>query len=243
MSKAFRQIPSLGEYVLKKTDKDEAELQEASEKWLTAWSRNKLSYEIEWLGIPVIQSPEDLILMQELIFKLRPDFIVETGVAHGGSLIYYSSLFEILGNGHIIGIDIDIRKHNRQVIEQHPMFKRISLIQGSSTDPEIFNQVKKQTASSGNILVCLDSDHTYQHVLNELRIYSALVPVGGYLVVFDTFTEFVAQAGAADARYIDNGPMRAVNEFIQENPAFEVDAHYDRLRISSSPRGYLKRIA
>ena len=132
----YQNTSSLRKYVLTKENKNIGELEEAAIKWVKVSAENRLSYEIDWLGVPIIKTPEDMILMQELIFKVQPDIITETGIAHGGSLIYYASLLELLGNGKVIGVDIEIREHNRKVIEKHPMFKRIELIEGSSVSDE-----------------------------------------------------------------------------------------------------------
>lgn len=238
----FPKIPSLSKFVRKKENKNLSELASASAKWMNAWADNHLSYELEWLGVPIIQSAEDILLMQELIFKLRPDYIVETGVAHGGSLIFYSSLLDLLGHGQVIGVDIEIRKHNREVIEAHPMFKRIKLIEGSSVAPEILQKIKSEIKGSQRVLICLDSDHTSEHVLKELELYKEFVSPGFYIVVFDTITDQLADAGIADKKYINNGPNLAVDSFLKNNKSFERDRSFDKLWISASPGGYLKCI-
>jgi cephalosporin hydroxylase len=238
----YENIPSLRKYVLTKNNKNTKELEKIGKQWTKVAHENKLSYEIDWLGMPVIQTPEDLILMQELIFKLKPDVIVETGIAHGGSLIYYASLLELLGKGKVIGIDIDIKEHNRKVIESHPLFERIEMIQGSSTSPEIVDETKKRISENSKVLVCLDSDHTKNHVLKELELYNELVSTGSYIVVFDTNTSELAELGTCDRKYIDNGPMEAVEEFLQNNDNFEIDKSYNKLYISYSQNGYLRRI-
>jgi cephalosporin hydroxylase len=238
----YENIPSLRKYVLTKNNKNTKELEKIGKQWTKVAHENKLSYEIDWLGMPVIQTPEDLILMQELIFKLKPDVIVETGIAHGGSLIYYASLLELLGKGKVIGIDIDIKEHNRKVIESHPLFERIEMIQGSSTSPEIVDETKKRISENSKVLVCLDSDHTKNHVLKELELYNELVSTGSYIVVFDTNTSELAKLGTCDRKYIDNGPMEAVEEFLQNNDNFEIDKSYNKLYISYSQNGYLRRI-
>src|SRR5688572_11670891 len=146
-------------------------LQEAAAAFNTASNKVQYSYNFSWMGRPIIQYPQDMIAMQELIWNIRPDLIIETGIAHGGSLIYYASIMELIGHGEVLGIDIDIRKHNREEIEKHPMMKRISMIEGSSIDENIADQVRQKAKGAKNILVCLDSNHTHEHVLRELELY------------------------------------------------------------------------
>ena len=238
----YENIPSLRKYVLTKNNKNTKELEKIGKQWTKVAAENRLSYEIDWLGVPVIQTPEDLVLMQELIFNVQPDIIVETGVAHGGSSIFYASLLELLDNGKVIGIDIDIRDHNRVVIESHPLYKRIEMIQRSSTSDAAINEIKKRIPKNSKVLVCLDSDHTKNHVLKELELYNELVSTGSYIVVFDTNTSELAELGTCDKKYIDNGPMEAVEEFLQNNDNFEIDKSYNKLYISYSQNGYLRRI-
>lgn len=153
-------------------------------------AKYKYSYNFTWLGSPIIQFPQDIVAMQEIIWQVKPDLIIETGIAHGGSLIFYASILDLCGgNGKVVGIDIDIREHNRVEIEKHPMFKRITMIQGSSTDERIAQQVYDLAKDKKQILVALDSSHTHDHVLRELQLYSTLVTRGSYIVVFDTAIE------------------------------------------------------
>jgi cephalosporin hydroxylase len=238
----YQNIPSLRKYVRTKEDKNIRELEEVAIKWAKVSVENRLSYEIDWLGVPIIQTPEDMILMQELIFKIQPDFIIETGIAHGGSLIYYASLLELLGKGKVIGIDIEIREHNRKVIEKHPMFKRIELIEESSISEETIEKIRKMVPKNCKVIVCLDSNHTKGHVLKELQLYHRFVSFGGYIVVFDTITSKMARLGTCNKMYINNSPKEAVENFLKVNNNFKIDKHYNRLYISYSPNGYLKRI-
>jgi cephalosporin hydroxylase len=235
-------IPSLREFVLTKKQKNIKELTEIGTKWVKVSADNRLTYEIDWLGVPIIQTPEDLILMQELIFSVRPDFIVELGIAHGGSLIYYASLLELLDKGKVIGVDIEIREHNRKVIEAHSLFKRIELIEGDSVSTKTVEEVKKRIPVNSRVIVCLDSDHTKPHVLKELVLYEILVPQDCYIVVFDTNTSDLAKDGICDSKYIDNGPEEAIREFLEKNNDFRIDEEYNKLYISYSPNGYLRRI-
>lgn len=235
---------SLKKYVLAVPEdkKDHQQLTELGSKWVSLMAKNRIQYEIEWFGIPIIQSPEDIVLMQEIIYKVRPDVILDIGIAHGGSAVFYSSMLELLGKGRVIAVDIDIRKHNRDVVEKHPFFDRIELIEGSSISDEIVNLVKSKIKPHETVLISLDSNHTRDHVLEELRKYWPLIPIGSYFIVFDTVTSDMAKSGAAEASYIDNGPLEAVNLFLKENSHFEIDKHYNKLFISHSRDGFLKRI-
>jgi cephalosporin hydroxylase len=233
---------SLREYVSVEKNKNIKELEEKGLSFLGAAAKNKLAYEIDWLGIPVIQSPEDLILMQELIFKIRPDFIIETGIAHGGGLIFYASLMELLGKGKVIGVDIEIREHNRKAIEAHPLFKRIELIEDSSIAQSTVEKIRKKIPSGSKVIVCLDSDHAKTHVLKELELYKEFVITDCYIVVFDTITAELVKSGIADQKYLNNSPMEAVEEFLKINKNFAVDKQFNKLYVSYNRDGYLKRI-
>ena len=203
------------------------------------------SYNFSWMGRPIIQYPQDMIAMQEIIWDVKPDLIIETGIAHGGSLIYYASILELIGKGEVLGIDVDIRSHNKKEIETHPMFKRIKMIEGSSIDEGTAEQVKKITSGKKNIIVCLDSNHTHEHVLSELEIYSTFVSVNSYIIVFDTIVEDLPEGYFSQKRPwgIGNNPRTAVDEFLKHNDNFMVDETIDnKLLISVTPRGYLKRI-
>jgi len=238
----YTNIPSLKKYVNTKKDKNIQELEEIALQWSKVSRANHLTYEIEWLRIPVIQTPEDLILIQELIVKIQPDVIVETGIAHGGSLIFYASLMELLNKGKVIGVDIEIREHNRKVIEQHPLFKRIEMIEGNSVAPETVHEVRKRILRGSKVLMCLDSNHSKNHVLQELEMYKEFVQPGSYIVVFDTNTAKMAELGSADKQYVHNGPEEAIAEFLKTNPNYQIDTEYNKLYISYSQNGYLKRM-
>lgn len=202
------------------------------------------SYNFTWMGRPIIQYPQDMIAMQEILWDIKPDLIIETGIAHGGSLIYYASILELIGKGEVLGIDIDIRDHNRKEIENHPMYKRIKMIQGSAIDESIVEKVKAHTIGKSTILVCLDSNHTHDHVLRELELYSPFVTVGSYLVVFDTIVEDLPDDLYPDRPWnVGNNPKTAVYEFLKTNQDFEIDKSIDhKLLISVAPEGYLKRV-
>lgn len=220
-------------------------LREAATAFNTESNKAQYSYNFSWMGRPIIQYPQDMIAMQELIWEIQPDLIIETGIAHGGSLIYYASLLELIGKGEVLGIDIDIRQHNRVEIEKHPMFKRIKMIEGSAIDESIINEVKNHAAGKEKIIVCLDSNHTHEHVLEELNLYSPFVSLNSYIVVFDTIVEDLPEGYFSQKRPwgIGNNPKTAVYEFLKKNSNFEIDNLIDnKLLISVAPEGYLKRI-
>ena len=201
------------------------------------------SYNFSWLGRPIIQYPQDMIAMQELIWDIKPDLIIETGIAHGGSLIYYASLMELIGKGEVLGIDIDIREHNRREIEAHPMFKRIQMIQGSAIDETLVAEVARRAEGKQTIMVCLDSNHTHDHVLRELELYAPFVTVGSYCVVFDTIVEDMPKGAYERPWDVGNNPKTAVWEYLKQNDNFEIDHQIDnKLLISVAPEGYLKRV-
>ncbi|GAB3912153.1 cephalosporin hydroxylase family protein [Larkinella knui] len=206
-------------------------------------NRDKYSYNFTWMGRPIIQYPQDMIAMQELIWQLKPDLIIETGIAHGGSLIFYASILELIGKGEVLGIDIDIRAHNRREIENHPMYKRITMLEGSAIDETLAAEVAKRAESKQTIMVCLDSNHTHDHVLREMELYAPLVTVGSYLVVFDTIVEDLPANSYDRPWNKGNNPKTAVWAFLKQNQDFEIDHEMDhKLLISVAPEGYLKRI-
>ncbi|MES2895153.1 MAG: CmcI family methyltransferase [Pseudomonadota bacterium] len=222
----------------------------ASKAWLRATWDSKYVYSFAWMGRPVIQLPEDMIRLQEVIYTLKPDVLVETGVAHGGSLIFYASLFEAMGKGRVIGIDIEIRKHNREAIEAHEMFKRIELIEGSSTAPETLEQVKALIKPGEKVLVVLDSNHTRDHVLDELKLYGELIEVGSYVVATDGIMAQVKGGPRTGDDWDWNNPQRAVHDFVAqdkrfivEEPAFPFNEGTVTERVTYWPDAFVKRIA
>jgi cephalosporin hydroxylase len=224
--------------------KGDRDLQDLSRIWLRDTLPHRYSYNWTWLGRPIIQYPQDMIAMQELIWKIQPDLIIETGIAHGGSLIFYASLLELIGKGRVLGIDIDIRAHNRAAIESHPMFKRIDLLQGSSVAPDVVAKVRHAVKPTDTVMVVLDSNHTHAHVRAELAAYADLVTVGSYCVVFDTVVEDLP-AGRYPSRPWDvgNNPKTAVWEFLKTDGRFEIDtALQAKVLITVAPDGYLRRI-
>ena len=220
-------------------------LQKAARDFNVESIKSVYSYNFSWMGRPIIAYPQDMIAMQELIWEVKPDLIIETGVAHGGSIVYYASLLELIGNeGLVLGIDIDIRKHNRDLIEAHPMMKRIKLIEGSSVSEEVMNEVKSIAASRKTIMVCLDSNHTHDHVLEELKLYAPLTSIGSYCVTFDTIVEDLPEGMYGDRPWeVGNNPKTAVWAFLETNDNFVIDKEVDKkLLISVAPDGYLKRV-
>jgi cephalosporin hydroxylase len=208
----------------------------------------KYSYNFSWLGRPIIQYPQDIVAMQEIIWSVQPDLIIETGIAHGGSLIFYASMLELVQacggpDGKVLGVDVEIRAHNRRAIEAHPLFKRITMIEGSSIDPGVVDHVQRTAAQHERILVCLDSMHTHEHVLAELHAYAPLVSRGSYCVVFDTIIEDMPEDAFPDRPWgKGNNPKTAVREYLLEHPEFEVDQTIEnKLLITVAPGGYLKR--
>ena len=220
-------------------------LRALSMKWVAEVSRHKYSYHFTWLGRPVIQFPQDLVAMQEIIWRIRPSLIIETGVARGGSLIFYASLLELIGgDGRVVGIDIEIREHNRREIENHQLSRRIDLVEGSSVDPAVIETVHKMAGDQTPILVVLDSNHTREHVLKELEAYSPLVTRDSYLVVFDTVIEEMPEDFFPDRPWgKGDNPKTAVEEFLRSTDRFTVDEEYDgKLLITVAPGGYLRCI-
>lgn len=216
-----------------------------SKEWIAGVSKHKYSYNFLWMGRPIIQFPQDIIAMQEIIWQVKPDLIIETGIAHGGSLIFYASVLELIGgNGHVLGIDIDIREHNRVAIEHHPMFKRIRMIQGSSVDEEVVREVHDFAKGKKRVIVTLDSSHTHEHVLKELGLYSPLVTKDSYLVVFDTVIEDMPEDFFPDRPWgKGNNPKTAVREFLETNKRFVIDKEIEnKLLITVAPDGYLRCI-
>jgi cephalosporin hydroxylase len=224
-------------------------LRKAAQQFIEASTTPKYSYNFSWLGRPIIQYPQDIVAMQELIWSVQPDLIVETGIAHGGSLIFSASMLELNAacggpkDARVLGVDIDIRAHNRAAIEAHPMARRITMLQGSSIDPSIVAQVKAEARKRARVLVSLDSMHTHDHVLAELRAYAPLTTRGSYCVVFDTLIEDLPEDMYPDRPWKPgNSPKSAVQEFLRANSDFEVDTSIDnKLLISVANGGYLRR--
>jgi cephalosporin hydroxylase len=216
-------------------------------EFISETAKFKYSYNFDWLGRPFIQLPQDIVAMQEIIWNVKPRLIVETGVAHGGGVIFYGSMLELIGNdGLVVGIDIQIRPWNKEKIEEHPIYKkgRIKLIEGSSTDQKVVDEVYKLARERTPVLVCLDSLHTHEHVLKELELYSPLVSKGSYIVVFDTIIEDMPDELFKDRPWgKGNNPKTAVMEFLKKNDRFVPDKEIEnKLLITTNPDGYLKCI-
>jgi cephalosporin hydroxylase len=226
------------------SNRNNSALIKAADDFNVASNKSQYSYNFSWMGRPIIQYPQDMIAMQELIWEIKPDLIIETGIAHGGSLIYYASLLELTGGGEVLGIDIDIRKHNREEIEKHPMFKRITMIEGSSIAPETVEKVAAFAKGKLRVMVTLDSNHTHEHVLRELELYSPFVTKDSYLVAFDTIVQDLPNDYMPGRPWKQgDNPKTAVWEFLKTHPEFEIDRNIDnKLLISVGPEGYLKRI-
>ncbi|WP_054064071.1 cephalosporin hydroxylase family protein [Pseudomonas asplenii] len=218
-------------------------LQGLAREFFNESARHKYSYHFSWMGRPIIQLPQDMMAMQEIIWQVKPDLVIECGIAHGGSIIYYASLLELQGHGEVLGIDRDIRAHNREAIESHPMSKRISMIEGSSIDPAVVEQVRAAAAGKKVILV-LDSNHTHEHVLEELRLYAPLVSVGSYCVVMDTVVEDMPPEFFPDRPWgPGDNPKTAVWAYLEENRDFEIDKQLEnKLLVTVAPDGYLRRV-
>ena len=220
-----------------------------SDLWLKVGWNEKHSYTFTWMGVPVVQLPEDMIRIQELIHRLQPEVIVECGVAHGGGTIFYASLLKTIGRGRVIGVDIEIRPHNRAAIEGHPLFELITLIEGSSTDEEIVKRVHDEVGGAENVLVLLDSNHLRDHVLGELEAYHDLVPVGGYIVAMDGIMKYLADTPNGDPAWTDDNPISAAEEFVSrhsefviEQPSWSFNESELQANITHSPSGFLRRV-
>ena len=231
----------------------------STREWINKAQLMKYSYHFSWLSRPIIQYPQDIVAMQEIIWAVKPDLIIETGIAHGGSLIFSASMLALLdmcdaieagvmidpklSERKVLGVDIDIRAHNRTAIEAHPMASRIQMIQGSSTEPEIIEQVHAVASNYSRVLVCLDSNHTHDHVLAELEAYAPLTSIGSYCVVFDTVVEDMPKEMFPDRPWgPGNNPKTAVWEYLKKHPEFEIDKDIQhKLQLTVAPDGYLKR--
>ena len=235
-------------------------LKNKSIEWFCETAKYKYSYNFEWQGRPIIQYPQDMMAMQELIWEIKPDLIIETGIAHGGSLIFSASMLALLDMAEaiergtiidpkvsqrkVLGIDIDIREHNRKAIEAHPMGNRIKMIQGSSIDPKIIEQVSLEARKFPKVLVCLDSNHTHEHVLAELNAYAPLTSIGSYCVVFDSIIQDMPDNMFMDREWgVNNNPKTAVWKYLETHQEFAIDKNIqNKLLITVAPDGYLRRL-
>lgn len=229
----------------------------ASQHWIDVTGPHKFAYNWRWLGLPIIQLPMDIVATQEIVWSVRPQVIIETGIARGGSVVFNAAqlaMLDLCGEGkatladsrrRCIGIDVEIRKHNREAIESHPLSPMIKLIEGSSVEDSVINAVKKMIRPDDKVLVILDSNHTHEHVKLELEKYSPIVSVGSYLIVHDTGIEYAADGAFSNKSWgKGNNPLSAVREFLVSNRDFEIDRHIcGKLQITSSPDGYLRRLS
>ena len=250
-AEAIERIPAIG---------SDSELTSATNAFIRRSAELQYSYNFFWMGRPIIQYPQDIVAMQEIVWRTRPDLIIETGIAHGGSLILSASLLSLLDmcdaiesgtsfdprqpRRKVLGVDIDIRAHNRTAIEAHPMSGRISMLQGSSIAEDIVEQVKAFAKPFERVLVCLDSNHTHEHVLAELEAYAPLVSKGGYCIVFDTVVEDVPENTFANRPWNKGAnPKTAVWEYLKDHPEFEIDrSMHEKLQITVAPDGFLRRV-
>lgn len=221
----------------------EAGLDLLSNLWIKVAAEHRLMYEPTWLGRPIIQFPTDIVAIQELLWKLQPDVVIETGVAHGGSLVLSASILELIGKGKVIGVDIEIRSHNREAIEAHPLKHRIDLIEGSSVADATLIEVRKAISSAQCVVVFLDSNHTEAHVLKELELYAPFVTPGSYLVAHDGAQAWVWDIPRGKPEWKDDHPLTAIHKFLVANPEFTSDPYWTRLGITCSPDGWLRKNA
>lgn len=230
--------PSLSP-VLRYTPEETAQL---ARLWTKAMWNSSLWKQVRWLGVPVMQWPTDLVLLQELITKIRPRSIVETGLYLGGTAVFYASLLRLLGiEGRVISVDIQIHPEARQNVAASPFRDRIWLVEGDSKSESAHRQIQNLLAGETNVLVCLDSDHSYAHTLAELRLFSRYVPVGGYLVLFDTICEELADTPNGDPAWKQDNPLAALRDFLAENPCFASDPEWSKYLVTFAPQGFLKR--
>ncbi|HEX5184299.1 MAG TPA: CmcI family methyltransferase [Allosphingosinicella sp.] len=222
----------------------------ASRAWLRAGWDVKHVYSFTWLGRPIIQLPEDMVRVQELVFTVRPDVLIETGIAHGGSLVFYASLFEAMGHGRVIGVEHALRPPNRAALDAHPMRRRIEIVEGSSTDPGTIERVRALIAPGERAMVVLDARHSFDHVLAELRAYAPLVPVGSWVIACDGIMEQMAEAPRSQPGWATDNPKAAAERFVAEDPRFAIlepewlfNEGAAATRVTYWPSGTIRRIA
>lgn len=240
--------------LIAKQNQEDRVLHEKAADFFKATVKSGYSYCFDWAGRPIIQYPQDVVVFQEIVMDVAPDLVVETGIAHGGSLVLSASMLCLLdvmegldprqSPRKVVGVDIDIRPHNRKALDEHPLRFKMELIEGSSIDPEIIQQVRSHADGVDRVLVSLDSNHTHEHVLAELNAYADLVSVGSYCIVFDTVVEDLPAGSFPDRPWdVGNNPKTAVHEWLKSNPDFEIDKDIDnKLLISVAPDGYLRRV-
>lgn len=236
-----KEFQSRNKKFIKKISSDKT-FKKLTNSWFVRSVKHEYSYHFSWLGVPIIQYPQDVIAYQEIIWKVKPDLIIETGIARGGSLIFSASILEIIGKGKVLGIDIDIHKENRKAVERHPLSKRIHMLEGSSISSEIMRHVRRIADNKKRILVMLDSNHTHEHVLEELRLYSPFVSKGSYIIVFDSIIGDLPDYLHKNRPWgRKNNPKTAILQFLKENDRFRIDSETgNKLAITVSPYGYLR---
>jgi len=218
------------------------ETSQLARRWTKTMWNTGLWRQVSWLGVPVLQWPTDLLLLQELLTRLRPRCVVETGLYLGGTAVFYASILRLLGiEGRVISVDIQISPEARENIERSAFCKQITLIEGDSKSDEVHRQIETVLQGEPNVLVCLDSDHSYAHTLAELRLFSRYVPVGGYLVLFDTICEDLADTPNGNADWAKDNPMAALRQFLAESPNFVSDPSWSKFLVSFAPQGFLLR--
>jgi cephalosporin hydroxylase len=222
----------------------DTQVRELATQTFAVSDRYDYSYFWRWLGLPIIQVPDDIVTMQEIIWQTRPQVVIETGFARGGSAILYSSILTLIGEGIVVSVDIDIRAHNRTAVEEHPLGWRVRLVEGSSTAPDTLDRVRALIPDGARAMVVLDSNHSHQHVLEELRVYGPLVTQGQFLVVSDTIIEDIPQQTHRPREWgPGNNPKTALREYLRETDRFEPDPWYNsKVLITSSRGGYLRRV-
>jgi len=212
-----------------------------SELYTKVAVHTKQNYEPTWLGVPIIQFPSDIVMMQELIWKLRPDVIVETGIAHGGSAIFSASILDLIGKGEVVCVDIDVRKYNEVAIRSHPHSDRVTMIEGSSIDAAIVDTVAERITPNDSVLVVLDSNHSKEHVLAEMEAYGKFISPGGYMVVTDGLQGMVHDIPWGKPEWKEDNPLAAIEVFLARHSEWEIDHYYERAGVTSNPSGYLRR--
>ena len=224
----------------------DVDLRKKSLEWMLHADKYKYTYNYSWMGRPIVKYPNDMLIQQELMWMLKPDLIIETGIAHGGSIIFSASMQKMMGiDGEVVGIDIDIRPHNRKLIEEHPMYKNITMFEGNSTDKNFIKKIEEHVTGKKTVMVILDSLHSHQHVYLELQLYSKFVTLGSYCILPDTFIEFFPKGHYSRNRPWDVGdnPYTAMKQFINETDEFEVDKSLtNKAMITETIDGYLKRV-
>lgn len=219
-------------------------LEMVSSLWTKIYAHSKLTHNCTWMGVPIIQFPEDIMMMQELIWKVRPDVIVECGFAHGGGALFYASLLELMGKGIVVGVDVEIRPYNRIAVQNHPMGQRVRMVDGSSVEAATIEKIKAHITPGDKVMVLLDSNHSAAHVAREIELYRGMVSPGSYLVVMDGGQAFVWDTPDGKPEWKEDNPLTAIEAFMatpEGQAEFEIDEHFTRLFVTSNPKAYLRR--